>query len=223
MAEETIRHMHTCVFHVMRHGEKDGDTLTEFGKQQVAASAEKWLQKIPIMAAYHSGMNRAEQTTRIVLETLGIPVQETPGGRGAPVREERGFGFKWLLEDPCFPPFDFPALEAEIDGNGLQPVNVWLRRSAHVRALRERYLATMLHIAREARLTEFEASLSRNRPARALETHILVGSHSPFGELLVLGGARLGFADTIKYTVESGPFGTTLAECAFYPCPLVKE
>ncbi|OGI22583.1 MAG: hypothetical protein A2194_01825 [Candidatus Moranbacteria bacterium RIFOXYA1_FULL_44_8] len=57
--------------HGMRHGDKDGDTLTEKGKEQVAKSARKNLAGISIDAYYSSLRTRAFETADVVYETIG--------------------------------------------------------------------------------------------------------------------------------------------------------
>ncbi|MFH1766471.1 MAG: histidine phosphatase family protein [Patescibacteria group bacterium] len=92
----------------MRHGEKTGptaDEMTDFGREQVCASANAFLPKTGLDLAVHSDTRRTKESAEIVATV--VPVLSGP-------KECRAMGFKGLYSKDL-PYYDFADIEAELE------------------------------------------------------------------------------------------------------------
>jgi broad specificity phosphatase PhoE len=151
-------------FWVIRHGEKDGDMLTEKGVQQVRLAA-RLLDGTTFRAAFHSGMKRAEQT---VLEILSAT-----GQKKMKPEANVGFGYEWAEKEYPLTPV---IRKIATDGKNNVTAADWLKAWPGARLIRERFASTMLGLTR---------TLVKHFPEEK-EIDVLVGSHGPTGELATL-------------------------------------
>jgi len=191
----------TVVFYGMRHGDKEGDALTEKGREQVRRSAEANFKRINFCMAFHSGMERAKQTVEIALETVGLrtlfaEIVDPFPDDGVALLEEPRFGFTWAWDPQAYP------IDAELNARDRTTVTVqqWLQSWAPARAIRTEVEATLKHYA---------WTLANMRPCERL--NVLIASHSPTIELAVGRPDRtmsLREADIAIYTVKVYDDGT---------------
>ena len=207
------------VFDVIRHGQKDGDKLTELGIHQVHATAQQHLAGTKYDMVYYSGLNRAEQTAKLALVAINHPI--------LPTIKNEGFGFEWLEKDPAMPQFDFNACTAELTkriGEGVHPtVWDWFHHWPVFWGLRGRLLETMINIS------NFAAVMNAN--GDKTEFHFLAGSHGPTAEAAVLDPKAfpaLRMADGVRYTFERENNRLFLSDIKmvsseFLPCPMYDK
>ena len=194
-------------FFCMRHGEKDGDMLTEKGKRQVLASARAHLREkeIRFLFAYYSGKNRAKETADIALSTSSC---------ATPVTIEEGFGYEWALNSKL-PQFNFEEIEAKISAEvgNKQTAYDWLEHYPPCFGFLARFQDKM-----------FEITLQFKKFIRN-DTNIFVSSHSPLCELAAPDPRtmpRLGYADIVVYTIQFDKFTRPyIYYAAYLPCPPV--
>lgn len=174
------------IFDVMRHGEKDGDKLTPKGKEQVAVSARANLTGRNYVLVLHSEMQRARETVHEVLQTIGIDPSSID------IMVEEGFGYEWAI-DPRWPAKEVQRIKASGEAT---TVDFWIEKWPSACMLRGRVMATLLFWAQ---------MIVEDEDAGEEEVHVLVGSHSPCGDMAAIDPKTtdaLGEADIMRYTVE---------------------
>ncbi len=176
-------------FWVIRHGEKrlDEDALSETGVEQVKETTRRFLRNLTFQAVFYSGMKRTKETVEIVLETLGF----LPKTIGYPlILAEEGFGYEWAIKEQPLSPIICKTMERR------KKITVadWLRIWPGALLIRGRMLGTVLGWAR---------TLANQFPQEQ-EINVLVGSHSPTGELAAinLSTETLSYASLIQYIIE---------------------
>lgn len=170
-------------FWVMRHGQKAGDALTVLGREQVEQAARRLLMGVTFRAAFHSGMERARQTVEEALQAIGQA--------DVPVEAEKGFGYAWALDE-----LNFPIEAAKKHLPQTPTVADWLFAWPPAQIIRERFIATLVYRACEIAEGHFGDVGTIN---------VLVGSHSPTGELACDNPSEmepLREAEVIVYTFD---------------------
>ncbi|MDD5341754.1 MAG: phosphoglycerate mutase family protein [Patescibacteria group bacterium] len=175
-------------FYVMRHGEKDGDALTETGREQVRQATREYLADAGFFAALSSEMARAHETTRVALKELDQAMLTT--------RQDPGFGYEHATRD--YPEDTIQAamlnVQSAVKAGAKETVRLWLRLRPASCQIRGRFTECLFKwAARYADRMEGEPLM------------FLVGSHSPCSELAVLdpdNTPRLDLAGIVKYVVR---------------------
>lgn len=207
--QETIR----VFFDVMRHGEKDGDFLTELGIRQVMASAKTNLAGHRYLMVFFSGMVRAERTARVILSKLEMNGSLSP-------RWEPGFGYNWCDDRAGFP---MAAAEEQINrlvASGAQETAaLWMYCWPPTRSIRGRLIGTLEKWTLYAAMRASEGGSPVGDGVR-----FLVASHSPTAELACLDPSttpKLGLADGITYEMEVNlkTLEMTLVSSEVWRCP----
>ncbi|MDD5567451.1 MAG: phosphoglycerate mutase family protein [Patescibacteria group bacterium] len=176
----------------MRHGEKDGDALTETGREQVRQATREYLADAGFFAALSSEMERAHQTTRVALGELGQGI----------LMSHRDPGFGYLHADHDYPGEPIKDALARVKelvaGGARETVRLWLDSWPVCRQIRGRFIECLFKCAVLCTLNSVQ--VQGDEPIR-----ILVGSHSPCSELAVLdpdNTLRLGLAGIVRYVVR---------------------
>lgn len=178
--------MKTVNFWVMRHGEKkvNEDALSELGIEQVKKTARQFLRDLTFQAVFHSGMKRTKETVEVALEALGLSSYRPL------ILIEEGFGYEWAQKEQ---PITSQLREAIVKRKELNVAN-FLKLWPGALLIRGRMLGTMLGWAR---------TLADQFPQEE-KINVLVGSHSPTGELAAINPftKALSYASLIQYVVE---------------------
>lgn len=204
-------------FYCMRHGEKNGDKLTERGSRQVSASAKQYLTGVVFDTAYASEMVRAQQTAARVLAVLGQ--------QNVTVFIDRYFGYEWFLNDFQADAFPFDAAEQKImaeckEAERAPTVMDYLQHWPPACAYRVRMTDILIEIA--IFLATDQLTVSRKQPF----CNVLVASHSPICETAAFYPRvfpRLNEADIAVHTikVESKTHKAAITHSQYLPCPSV--
>lgn len=203
------------VIDVMRHGEKDGDRLTAFGREQVGAAARKHLfGRGPYHRLLSSGKTRAIETVIVAADAIGC----YPEGKLPIIERHEGFGFEGY-DGPELPSFPWNDVVGLMTARGITEPRVydvldvwpiaWAIRERVTEALREVAFTTWIE----------------HRRLREGFLRVFVGSHTPIAEMGV-GDPRvypqLNPADMIRYSYRVNDYGARQVGAEFLPCPLTK-
>lgn len=193
----------------VRHGPKDGDTLTDDGFAFVKATAEEHHRGRAVHpVAFHSGKNRAEQTARTI---MGIARHPGEGEDVAVVRHEL-FAYDWLEDkDAGWPEFDEGAVMAELDARGGGTLRDLLELYQPSWRFGPQIAAGILDVANQA--------IHSTGPGCT----IIVGGHGWFLETAApnkpVEVALMEMGDVYRYKVVMSPGGLHIAEAQLLKCP----
>jgi len=185
-------------WYFIRHGEaapNENDRarpLTETGKKEVANSVKEHLQtlNLNIVAAFHNGRRRAEETVEIALSLLG--------SQASPVYRQ---GFDFEVSDYDQAGSTYPEVLAEVQkqvkAGATETAGLWLSlwKGYKLAVLRGRLEQA---ICRESELITAESVIPSC-------SSVVVGSHGCFAELAAVDPKNCGMltpGGIIKYTVE---------------------
>lgn len=200
----------------MRHGEKDGDALTELGRRQVDASAVKHVfdnfsRVMGTAEVYASEMNRARESAMIVLDlapqlTVQLEPDKTWPPKAPEVTVKSGFGYAWIDEakDGNETLGDVAARLQKDFGDKLTP-QIWLNQFEGAVKWRDCFVHEMLEAAKNAE--EYNS--------------VVICSHDPIIALAANEYVRnlvIGHADIVRYTIEDG----RIVESTLLRCPPVE-
>ena len=190
-------------FYIVRHGQTDwnilGKTqghgnsdLTQKGEQQALELANA-IKEYPIDYIYSSDLGRAIQTAKIIGDTIGIDVTETPGLR------EMGFGdWEGLLID-------------EIKKDHAKTYETW-RNQPHLVEIPN---GETLHIIKD-RTDNFIKELNEKYDNK----HILLVSHSVTVRVMLLSFLNSGMENI--YRIKQDNTALNIVECRNYGPVVIK-
>jgi broad specificity phosphatase PhoE len=208
--------MEKTYFWFMRHGQKPSETaddITQFGERQVAASVKEHLRNAGITEVFRSDTVRTQKSMGIATELLDLA-----SSRVDPLVD---------IQPPDLanlPNFSFLQFERDLQERYGDALTAW--------HWFESFPPTWMFRGRLQQFMEKRSiAMSRWHPSRS---NILIGSHSPFGELAVPDPREargLGYADIVRYTTElrwlevDGSVRTELKikDVKYFDCPLREE
>ncbi len=203
----------TVFFWLMRHGEKTGrtnDELSDFGRDQVRASAVAHLPQTGIDVLVHSGTKRTEVSAEIIASV--VPVLSGP-------YEQRALGFKGLYDDKHLPSYDFLKIEDTLNQKyGAENVTAyhWLAACPPAWGARRGLQLWMLE--------SYERVLRHSQLKETDVFHFVGTSHDPICALAALRPREipaLGTADILRYEVGVNREGRLeIGQPFLLPCPL---
>jgi broad specificity phosphatase PhoE len=167
----------------MRHGEKEGDSLTPRGIRQVEASARTHLSSLSFTHAVSSGRERAKQTLEVVGKVLHLPEPHID------------LEFDYIsIEDPQLPQFKWEKAANEWEARGVSTPTVFdvLQHWPPAWLLRRQITDALIALAKRVKFLYFEGEQA------------LVVSHSGVIELAADMDApgELRPGDIIVYTLD---------------------
>jgi hypothetical protein len=187
----------------MRHGERDGDSNTTFGLEQVAASVRLNLEGASLDAIYHSERERARQAATHAAGIVGYDRE--------PVPHEAFFVDQYFEGQNGH---DLDVADIVIGDNGT--IEDLLRHWKAGEAARLQVQGGLIEIATEIAMLDPDQE----------EYYVLVGYHGPLTGIAALDPstmpANTNYADMMCYELTDHDGKWTIAASVLLRCPLVK-
>ncbi|MBA7490641.1 hypothetical protein ES702_01182 [subsurface metagenome] len=193
----------------MRHAQKEGDALTDFGREQCEAVAQTHLKSLSIVEVITSGAERTAQTAQVCMQELGVDW---------PIRADLRLGIEDLDQKALMSAYQEASVTIKAQAekqSRLIMVADWLRHWELARKLQARLREAFTDIAR---------SWANEAQDQGKEVHVLTVSHGPLIELLVDSPEHyspINEGDIVVYQVTSvGSGECRITDADFLPCPL---